>query len=122
MSDIPRPPRKGQDPPARHLRLVQDTPRPERRPYHQRPPVFTEAETLRLRAAIRTARALFGTWGCAGAAMYVISRTLRDAATGRKPVTAEVAVRLARALGKPLDALLRPLAAAGTCATCGRRP
>jgi plasmid maintenance system antidote protein VapI len=83
--------------------------------------VFSEAEASRLRGALLSARFLFGTWGCAAAALYVIPRTLRDAGTGRKPVTADLALRLARALGKTLDALLRPPSEAGTCPTCGRR-
>ena len=124
MSDrLPRPPRKGQDPPAaRHLRLVRpDTPKPARRPYHRRPPVFTAAETLRLRAALFSARSLFGSFACAADAMYIVPEALRAAATGRSPVTAEMAVRLARALGKPLDALTRPPSEAGVCPTCGAR-
>jgi len=124
MSDrLPRPPRKGQDPPAaRHLKLVRpDAPKPDRRPYRRRPPVFSPAETLRLRAALFSTRALFGSFACAADAMHVLFETLVAQAKGRKPITADVAVRLARALGKPLDALLRPPSEAGVCPTCGAR-
>ncbi len=105
-----------------HLRLVTaPAERPARRSYRRRPPVFSQAETLRLRAALRSARALFGTWNCAGDALRTCPRTLQHAATGRTPVSADVALRLARALGKPLDALLRPLSDASCCPTCGAR-
>jgi plasmid maintenance system antidote protein VapI len=51
--------------------------------------------------------------------MYVRAKRIEKAANGA-PVSADVAVRLARALGKPLDALLAPLAEAKLCPHCGR--
>ncbi len=104
-----------------HLRLVRPAPPPPtgRRRYRKRPPVFAPAEEQRLRAALRNARTLFGTWACAADALHVGQKTLIDSASGRKPLTAEVAIRLARALGKPLDALTRPPTDAGKCPTCG---
>ena len=124
MSDrLPPTRRKGQDPPAaRHLKPVRpQVPREGPRPYRRRPPVFDPTEASRLRAALISARFLFGSYACAADAMYVVPEALRAAATGRAPVTAEMAVRLARALGKPLDALLRPLSDASTCSACGAR-
>ena len=121
--DVPRTPRKGQDPPAaRHLKLVRpDAPKSARRSYRRRPPVFSPAETLRLRAALRSARSLFGSFACAADAMYLTYAAVNDAAAGRVDISAEMAVRLARALGKPLDALTRPPSEAGVCPTCGAR-
>lgn len=111
---------KGQIRPP-HLRLIHPShPRPTgKRRYTNPPPVFTLAETQRLRAALRHARTLFGTWACAAAAMYVREETVTAAASGRKVLSAELAVRLAKALGKPLDALLSPPTDAGKCPTCG---
>lgn len=104
---------------AGHLRLVKPAAPIGRRRYRKRPPVFSPAEEQRLRAALRNARALFGTWACAADALYVATDTLISAASGNGPVSAEVAVRLARALGKPLDALTRPPTDARICPTCG---
>lgn len=121
MPPITEPPSggKGQIRPP-HLRLIHPSPpKPSKRPYKSPPPVFTLAETQRLRAALRHARTLFGTWACAAAAMYVREETVTAAASGRKVLSAELAVRLAKALGKPLDALLSPPTDAGRCPTCG---
>jgi hypothetical protein len=121
MPPITEPPTggKGQIRPP-HLRLIHPSPpKPSKRRYRKRPPIFTIAETQRLQAALRHARALFGTWACAADALRVVKETLLAAASGRAPVSAEVAVRLAKALGKPLDALLSPPTDAGRCPTCG---
>jgi len=123
MSDIPRPPRKGQDPPAaRHLRLVSDKPTPprEKRPKNQRiAPTFSDEERTRLRAALRGCRAVFGTYACAADAMRIPVNTLHEA-LARNGVSPDLAVRLARALGKPLESLYRAPTNAGRCAACGR--
>lgn len=124
MRDDTRPPRDGKDPPAIRppLRLVHPAPpKPTgKRRYHRTPPLFSPDEEARLRAALKHARTLFGTWACLADAMRVGPKTPEDAAAGRHPVSADVAVRLARALGKPLDALLAPLAEAKRCPHCGR--
>ncbi len=122
MPSITEPPTggKGQIRPS-PLRLVHPSPPTPSKP--RRPPplrtTFTRDEEARLRAALRNARALFGTWACLADAMYVRAKRIEKAANGA-PVSADVAVRLARALGKPLDALLAPLAEAKLCPHCGR--
>jgi len=123
MSDrLPRPPRKGQDPPAaRHLRLVRpDTPKASK-PRYQRTPTFTPEESARLRAALRNARPLLGTWACLADAMRVSENTILATAGGKHAFSADLAVRLARALGKPLESLYRAPTDASTCPTCGAR-
>lgn len=125
MSDrVPPTGRKGQDPPAaRHLRLVSPastTPPPKRRKYQRCPPTFTPEEQARLRASLRNARALFGTWACLADAMRVSKHAVTQAARGR-PVAGDIAVRLARALGKPLESLYRAPTSADVCPTCGAR-
>ena len=120
-ADVPRPPRQGQDPPAaRHLRLVSDKPKPPREK-RKRVPTFTAEEQARLRAALKNARPLLGTWRCLADAMRVATHSIQDAAAGSRPVTAEMALRLARALGKPLESLYRAPVAADVCPTCGAR-
>lgn len=121
MSDLPRLPRPGQDPPAaRHLRLVSDKPTPPRKKKYRKTPVFSPEESARLRAALRTARTMFGTWACLADALYIAKNQIIGAASGRFAVSGNVAVRLARALGKPLESLCRAPRAADACPTCGR--
>lgn len=105
-----------------HLRLVKTPgPKPPKRTYRRGgPPLWSPEEAARLRAALRTARTMFGTWACAADALHCHEKTLIDAANGRTPVSGHVAVRLAKALGKPLDALLRPPSDASRCPSCGR--
>ncbi|MFO0591437.1 MAG: hypothetical protein U0441_28065 [Polyangiaceae bacterium] len=122
MSDLPRPPRTGQDPPAaRHLRLVSDKPSHAPPKRYRRTPTFTPAETDRLRAALKSTRWVFGTYLCAADAMRIPVDTLYEALSGRKAISANIAVRLARALGKPLESLYRAPTDASTCPTCGAR-
>lgn len=122
-ADVHDPPRAGQAPRfVRLLKLVHPLPSPAPRKKPQRPPpIFTAEETRLLRASLKTARGLFGTWTCLAAAMYVSSVTIENAAAGRMPVSPAVAIRLARALGVPLDALLRPglRPVKAPCPTCG---
>jgi hypothetical protein len=105
-----------------HLRLVKPAgPKPPRRKGQRPPSPFSPDEQARLRVALRNARALFGTWACLADAMHVREKPIQGVASGRRPVSADLAVRLARALGKPLEALIRPPSEASTCAACGRR-
>lgn len=130
MSHDTRTPRDGKDPSSGRLRLVHPSPPPKpdttprtrsgrRRSYDT--DVFTEAEQMLLRAALKNARALFGTWPCLADAMRVPIGALGLAVRGRNRVTAAMAVRLARALGTPLEALLRGITSVPkVCPHCGR--
>lgn len=107
------------------LRLVhpakpaRDAPR-GRRARHETA-LFTAEEAARLRAAIKHARTLFGTFACLADAMRMPKDTVMDAAHGRNRVSGALVIRLARALGKPVESLYRPPADASTCPTCGAR-
>jgi hypothetical protein len=102
---------------AGHLRLVKPTvPTPKGR---RRAPTFTPEESDRIRAALKNARGMFGTWACLANAMRLRSKRIETIAHGGT-VSADVAVRLARALGKPLESLTRPPSDARACAACGR--
>jgi hypothetical protein len=130
MRDDTDRPRDGKDPSARGcLRLVHPAPPPKsdttprtrsgrRRPYDA--DVFTPEEEARLRVALKTARALFGTWACLADAMRVRLNTIQSAVCRRNRVSAALAVRLARALGKPLESLCAAPSDASQCPTCGR--
>ena len=64
---------------------------------------------------------MFGTWACLADAMHVTKNTLVVIASGRNSFTGDLAVRLARALGKPLEGLYRAPTNADVCPTCGAR-
>ena len=119
--DRTRPGASGQDPPARHLKLVRpDTPKaPKAR--HRRGPTFTPEEQARLRAALKNARPLLGTWACLADAMRMSEVAVYHAANGTTRISGDLAIRLARAIGKPLESLYRAPSDASTCPTCGRR-
>ena len=116
-------------PPRPPLRLVHPakptppdaTPRTRgglRAPYQN--DTFTPEEQARLRAALKNARALFGTWRCLADAMRVPLGAIELALRGRNRVSAALAIRLARALGAPLESLYAAPRPAGKCPTCGR--
>lgn len=127
-ADVTRPPRGGQDPSApRHLRLVSPAaPKEPRKKRRRPPPIFSPDESARIRAALRHARVLFGGWECAADALYLRKNHVVSVATGNKVVTGDLAVRLSRALGIPLDTITRPglrvVPFPSICPTCGRGP
>ena len=116
-------------PPRPPLRLVHPakptppdtTPRTRggrKRPYQS--DTFTAEEEGRIRAALKNARALFGTWRCLADAMRVPLGAIELALRGRNRVSAALAIRLARAIGAPLESLYAAPRPAGKCPTCGR--
>jgi hypothetical protein len=104
---------------AGHLRLVRDEP-PKPRKKWRRSPTLSHEEQARIRAVLKHARALFGTWACLADAMRSTTERVERAARGTT-VSADVAFRLSRALGKPLEALLRAPSDASTCPHCGAK-
>ena len=105
-----------------HLRLVKpEGPKPPRKKRGRGPSPFSLEEQARLRAALKHARALFGTWACLADAMRVQSKPLQQVASASRCFSAEIAVRLARALGKPLESLYPAPSDAAVCPTCGAR-
>lgn len=129
MGTFTDPPNGGKAPIRPPLRLVHPAPPPpadvprtrggRRRPYQN--DLFTPDEEARLRAALKNARPLFSTWACLADAMRVPTDTVIDAAMGRVRLSGAIAIRLARALGKPLESLYRAPADASTCPHCGAR-
>ncbi len=81
---------------------------------------LTDVEQMRLRAALRNLRALYGSWACLADAMGVRRGSLENVAHGVKPVSAGMALRAARAAGKPLDRLIGEPVSADRCPHCGR--
>ena len=101
----PAPPGQGGDPPK------------VRKP---RTRSLTDGEAMRLGAALRHLRGLYGTWKCLGEVMGMHPSTLQDIAGGGCHPGANVARRAAKAAGKSLDALIGGLKSADVCPTCGR--
>ncbi|AUX21612.1 transcriptional regulator [Sorangium cellulosum] len=93
---------------------------PARRPYHRsRSLSLTDVERMRLRAAVRNLRALYGTWACLAEVMGVSAGTLQQLASGNGGSHA-MALRAAKAAGVSLDQILGRLTPADRCPTCGR--
>ncbi|AGP37703.1 hypothetical protein SCE1572_26430 [Sorangium cellulosum So0157-2] len=82
---------------------------------------MTEVEAMRLRAALRNLRGLFGSWPCLAAAMGVPKTTITNFVYGSHPNTTHgLAAKAARAAGVPVDRLLGAPTAADRCTHCGR--
>lgn len=129
MPSSHEPPSGGKIPIRPPLRLVHPAPvqPPPRRTRggHKRAhhlDVFSPEEQARLLAALRNARFLLGTWRCLADAMRVPLKGLEHVYRGRSPVSAAIAVRLARALGVSVESLYRAPTDAKRCPHCGRGP
>ncbi|MGK3967703.1 transcriptional regulator [Sorangium sp. So ce118] len=76
---------------------------------------------MRLRAALRNLRALYGSWGCLATVMAVPKTTITNFVYGSHPGTTHgLAAKAARAAGVPVDRLLGRPVAADRCPACGR--
>jgi len=92
-----------------HLRVIRDEPPKAKRRKGSRTRLFGVEETRALRAALRTLQGAYGSWPCLAEVMGVSKDTIVNAARGRNAVSAEVAIRAARAAGRPLESLLSPV-------------
>ena len=120
MPSFTDPPRGGKGPIRLPLRLVHPAPpsppRRGRKRIHAND-LFTPEELRRLRAAFRNAREKFGSWPRLCKAMGVGYQPVKDAVAGRHRVSGALAIRLARALGVPLESLLGALTVAPSLPT-----
>ncbi|EYF06017.1 Hypothetical protein CAP_2477 [Chondromyces apiculatus DSM 436] len=73
---------------------------------------------MRLRAALRNLRALYGSYGALAEVMGVSPSSLANIVSGR-PASPGMAVRAARAAGTTVEALLGDLKVAASCPHCG---
>ena len=80
---------------------------------------LTDVEQMRLRAALRNLRALYGSWACLADAMGVRRGSLENVAHGAKRVSGGMALRAAKAAGQPLERLIGEPVSADRCAHCG---
>ncbi|WP_437589247.1 transcriptional regulator [Sorangium sp. So ce1000] len=80
---------------------------------------LTDVERMRLRAALRHLRALYGTWDCLAQVMSVSAGTIQQIASGNGGSHA-MALRAAKAAGVTLDQILGRPNVAGKCPHCGR--
>jgi hypothetical protein len=81
--------------------------------------ILTDTEQMRLRAALRNLRALYGTWACLAEVMGVSAKTLANIVSGRRS-SPGMAVRAARAAGSTVDRILGAPCSADRCPRCGR--
>lgn len=117
--NVTDPPGAGQRP--RVLRLVRPANASQNKKRHPHTQTLSLEEQARVRAALRSARAMFGSWACLADALRVSEGGLHNVVWRKRTITGDLAVRLARALGKPLESLYRAPSDASTCPTCGRR-
>lgn len=89
------------------LRIVKDEP-PKKRGRVRREPLFSADQERTLRAAIKAMRGSYGGWRPLAQAMGMSEKIIESAASGRVPVSGEMAIRAARTARKPLEALLSP--------------
>src|SRR5690348_6283324 len=98
MPSSHEPPNGGKIPIRPALRLVHPAkpkePKPKLPRHESR--IFTDEERRMLRASLKTARGLFGTWACLADAMRVPKQTVMNAAYGGRNFSPAVAVRLSR--------------------------
>jgi DNA-binding XRE family transcriptional regulator len=89
------------------LRIVKNEP-PKVRERRRKVRVFDADQARALRAALMALHATHGTWAALADAMGVNLHTVQAIATGRNPMSAEIAIRASRLARKPLEALLVP--------------
>ncbi|WP_437839277.1 transcriptional regulator [Sorangium sp. So ce1153] len=94
-----------------------EAPSKRRRP---RSTALTDAEAMRLRAALKNIKGLFGSWDCLAEVMGVPKTTITNFVYGSHPSTTHgLALRAAKAAGTTVEQLLGGLAAADRCPHCG---
>lgn len=81
---------------------------------------LSDVERMRLRAALRNLRGLYGTWACLAEVMGMQPRTIRAIASGKYAGSPGTAMRAARAAGTTIERLLGRPVAADRCPHCGR--
>ncbi|WP_437900618.1 transcriptional regulator [Sorangium sp. So ce124] len=81
---------------------------------------LSDVERMRLRAALRNLRALYGTWACLAEVMGMPTRSIRAIASGKYAGSPGTAMRAARAAGTTIERLLGRPVAADRCPHCGR--
>ena len=113
------PPNGGKKPIRPPLRLVHpSSPKPLSK--GRKPAIFAPDETARIRAALVSSRRTFGTWVALASAMGLDVAYVYHVKASRR-LTGDFAIRLARALGVPLESLTRAPTDASTCPACGAR-
>lgn len=83
---------------------------------------FTVKEVTHVRAALRFLRLRCGTWTILAKALRLNDNTLANVANGHQPVSAKVAVRIAKFARVGVDDVLNGrFPAPGTCPHCGHQ-
>lgn len=83
---------------------------------------LTLTEQTHVRTALRYLRRRIGTWAAVAEALRISPKTLEPIVAGRRPVTASLAIRVARTLDASVDEVLAGTFLAGACPRCGYVP
>lgn len=79
-------------------------------------------EQKNVRTALRYLRLRAGTWAAVSQAVGLAPQGLDKTVNGRRPVSASVALRVARLVGVPFDDLIAGHFLPGACPRCGYVP
>lgn len=113
MSSFTDPPNGGKAPIRPPLRLIHpapaDPPPKKRRGRGPRPSAFTPEEERVARAALNTARQLFGSWKKLARALHFARGTLEHVGCGTFAPSPDLVVRLAKLLRVPIDSIITPI-------------
>ena len=79
-------------------------------------------EQKHVRTALRHLRLRMGAWAPLAKALHYANDTVEKTVNGRRPVTAKMAIRVARLAGVGIDDLLDGKYLPGACPHCGHPP
>ena len=104
-----------------HLRIVgSEGAKPARRKWQRGPDALTPEQQAKARAALKNLRSAYGGWGPLAEVMGVSRAALKEGARGNSTITGDTLIRLCRAGGLSVDAMLEAkLTSSGRCAACG---
>jgi len=103
------------------LRLVKpEGPKPPRRKWQRAAPALSAEQQAKARAALKNLRYAYGGWAPLAEVMGVAKASLLHTAAGGVAVSGDMLIRLCRAGGLSVDAMLEAkLTPSGRCAACG---
>ena len=103
------------------LRLVKpEGSQPARRKGQRSAPVLTSEQQAKARAALKNLRLAYGGWAPLAEVMGASVGAVKQSATGARSMSGDMLIRLCRAGGLSVDAMLGvKLTSSGRCASCG---
>jgi len=104
-----------------HLRIVRpEGSKPARRKFQRSAPALTPEQQAKARAALNNMRLAYGGWAPLAEVMGASVGAVKQSATGARSMSGDMLIRLCRAGGLSVDAMLEAkLTSSGRCASCG---